>query len=122
CDQSAADGLQADVFNEFFHHLKKQVEFCSLIRGYVQLSENSLIGIRDIFQALEAFTYWRPDAAREKMLEALAFTLEDGRCSRQYSLPNRNGEPGRADVRPFIDQGVWVISAVTTYVRVTGDK
>jgi cellobiose phosphorylase len=77
------------AFTEFFGHLMKQVEFCSLIRGYVQLSENSLIGIRDIFQALEALAYWRPDAARAKMLEALAFTLEDGRCLRQYSLPKK---------------------------------
>ncbi len=119
--ESRSESLSADAFNAFLPHLMKQVEFCSLIRGYVQLSENSLIGIRDIFQALEALTYWRPDAARAKMLEALGFTLEDGRCLRQYSLPNRNGEPGRADVRPFIDQGVWVISAITTYVRLTGD-
>jgi cellobiose phosphorylase len=51
----------------------------------------------------------------------LSFTLEDGRCLRQYSLPKKNGEPGRADVRPFIDQGVWVISTITTYLRLTGD-
>ena len=31
-------GLKPKVFNAFFEHLKRQVEFCSLIKGYVQLS------------------------------------------------------------------------------------
>ena len=109
------------VFNFFFEHLKKQVEFCSLIKGYVQLSENSLIGIRDVFQSLEGLSFWQPAAARRKMIEALGFTAPDGRCFRQYSLPNAAGEPGRMDLRPFIDQGAWVISCVATYLRLSGD-
>ncbi len=121
CDGSRDSDIRAEVFTDFFAHLMKQVEFCSLIRGYVQLSENSLVGIRDVFQALEGLAYWRPDAARAKMLEALSFTLEDGRCLRQYSLPNKNGQPGRADVRPFIDQGAWVISTIATHIQLTGD-
>lgn len=109
------------VMNAFFEHLKRQVEFCSLIKGYVQLSKNSLIGIRDVFQALEGLLFWQPDAAREKMLEALGYTAPDGRCFRQYSLPSTTGVIGRMDLRPFIDQGCWVISCVATYLRVTGD-
>lgn len=120
-EESKNPELEPEVFNAFFEHLKKQVEFCSLLKGYIQLSENSLIGIRDVFQALEALLYWRPDAVREKMLEALNFTLTDGRCLRQYSLPNKSGVTGRMDLRPFIDQGCWVISTVTSYLRYTGD-
>ncbi len=119
---SADPALKADVFNPFFEHLKKQVEFCSLMKGYAQLSENSLIGVRDVFQALEGLLFWQPDAAREKMLEALGFTAPDGRCFRQYSLPASNGETGRMDLRPFIDQGAWVISCVATYLKLTGDR
>jgi len=114
--------LKPEVFNCFIEHLKKQVEFCSLIKGYVQLSENSLIGVRDVFQALEAYLFWQPEAARRKMIEALGYTAPDGRCFRQYSLPSASGETGRMDLRPFIDQGCWVISAVATYLRVTGDR
>lgn len=114
--------LSAEAFNAFFEHLKKQVEFCSFIKGYVQLSKNSLVGVRDVFQALEGLLLWQPDATRAKMLEALSFTAPDGRCFRQYSLPSRNGQTGRMDLRPFIDQGVWVISTVSTYLRVTGDR
>lgn len=109
------------VFNTFFEHLKKQVEFCSLIKGYVQLFEGSLIGIRDIFQAIEGLIFWNPAAAREKMLEALGFISPDGRCPRQYTLPVREGTAPKMDLRPFIDQGVWVISTVTTYLKFTND-
>jgi hypothetical protein len=113
--------LEPVVFNGFNEHLKRQVEFCALIKGYIQLSPNSLIGVRDVFQALEGLAFWQGGATREKMLEALNYTSPDGRCFRQYSLPSAGGEPGRMDLRPFIDQGVWVISAITTYLRVTGD-
>ena len=119
--QSRMEGINSLTFNAFVEHLKKQVEFCSLIKGYIQLSFNSLIGIRDVFQALEGMLFWRDQSARDKMLEALGFTAIDGRCFRQYSLPPANQAVGRMDLRQFIDQGVWVISTIHTYLRVTQD-
>lgn len=113
--------IKEDVFNSFFEQLKKQVEFCSLIKGYIQLSNFSLIGIRDVYQALEALAFWRPEVARKKMLEGLNFIQPDGRCPRQYSLPRFEGDTPNMDLRPFIDQGVWVISTITTYLRLTQD-
>ncbi len=113
--------IKPKVFNAFIEHLKRQVEFCSLIKGYVQLSPNSLIGIRDVFQALKALLFWRPHAVRAKMLEALGYTAPDGRCFRQYSLPSSTGQIGKMDLRPFIDQGTWVISGIAVYLRATGD-
>lgn len=113
--------INSAAFAAFMEHLKKQVEFCSLIKGYIQLSFNSLIGIRDVFQAIEGMLFWRGEASREKMLEALGFTAIDGRCFRQYSLPSANQDVGRMDLRQFIDQGVWVISTIHTYLRVTQD-
>ncbi|TCL65327.1 glycosyl hydrolase family 36 [Hydrogenispora ethanolica] len=113
--------LKEKVWNGFFEQLKKQVEFCALIKGYVQPMPSSLIGIRDIFQALEGLVFWQPEAARAKMLEALQFVLPDGRCPRQYSLPVAEGVPPVMDLRPFIDQGAWIIAAVMTYLRCTAD-
>ena len=55
------------------------------------------------------------------MLEALNYTSPDGRCFRQYSLPTPSGQPGRMDLRLFIDQGCWILSTTCTYLRVTGD-
>ena len=115
------DSLSAEVMNAFVEQLKKQVEFCATIKGYIQLSAGSLIGIRDVFQALEGYMIWQPEAARAKMLEALSFTDPSGRCPRQYALPVREGAAPAMDLRPFIDQGVWVISTIVTYLKLTGD-
>lgn len=112
--------VPAPLMNGFLQQLKKQVAFCSTIKGYIQLSDFSLIGIRDIFQALEAYVYWHPKEAKEKMIEALSFIDESGRCPRQYALPSGNKEVAM-DLRPFIDQGVWVISTIMTYIKVTKD-
>lgn len=114
-------GLQGGLLTHFFGYLKKQVEFCAKIRGYVQLSENSLIGIRDVFQALEGMLYYRPKEAADKILEALGFIFPDGRCPRQYSLPVNELKPPVMDLRQFIDQGIWIINTITAYLKFTGD-
>jgi cellobiose phosphorylase len=117
----ATDGnFKEGIFNSFFEHLKKQVEFCATIKGYILLWENSLIGIRDVFQAIEGYLLWQPEEARAKMLEALNFIAPNGRCPRQYTLPVGDKMPV-LDLRAFIDQGVWVISTITTYLRLTRD-
>ncbi len=113
--------LKEDIFSPFIEHLKKQVEFCALTNGYVQAYVGSLIGIRDIFQAIEGLLIWQPEAAKRKMLEALDFTAPSGRCPRQYTLPTREGAPHEMDLRAFIDQGVWVISTIITYLKYTND-
>ena len=87
----------------------------------MQVHPRSLVGIRDVFQALEGLLYYRPEASRDKMIEALGFTTPNGRCLRQYSLPSKGGEAGAADIRKFIDQGVWVVTAIHTYLQYTGD-
>lgn len=112
---------QGLVLNAFFEQVKKQVEFCSTIKGYIQLSSFSLIGIRDVFQAIEALLYYEPQVAKAKMLEALNFVTQKGRCPRQYILPNAPKEVHAMDLRPFIDQGVWVISTIVAYIKQTKD-
>ncbi len=118
--QPADHALDAATFNHFLSYLKQQVAVCAQTNGYMQPSPNSLVGIRDVFQAIEGHLYDDPRTARAKMLEALEYVLIDGRCPRQYSLPN-NDQPGRADLREFIDQGAWVVSTLYTYAAATGD-
>lgn len=113
--------LSEGKVNRFFEHLKKQIEFCAMLKGYAQTGAGSLIGIRDVMQALEAYLIWRPKDSRQKILEAISFTDPCGRCPRQYSLPAYEGDIPNMDVRPFIDQGVWVISTIVTYLKYTGD-
>ena len=117
---SSHSNIKADSFNHFFTYLKKQVAICSMLTGYINPAANSLIGIRDVFQAIEGHLLDQPEEARKKILEALNYVLVDGRCPRQYSLP-AHGNPGRMDLREYIDQGVWVISVIYTYLSVTGD-
>jgi len=115
------EALSGDLMTPFMGQVMKQVEFCSSIKGYIQLSSFSLIGIRDVFQALEGVLYYEKDLARGKMLEALNFVTKEGRCPRQYILPKEKGQTHGMDLRPFIDQGVWVISTIITYLRYSKD-
>lgn len=114
------EGVGTDTLNHFFPYLRRQVAICAETHGFMQPAPNSLIGIRDVFQAIEGHLFDQPEAAKRKMREALGYVLVDGRCPRQYSLP-RNDQPGPADLREFVDQGVWVISTLYTYVITTGD-
>lgn len=113
--------LHDGVVTDFFSYLKQQVEFCATIKGYIQLAESSLIGIRDVFQALEGMIFFKPEQSKQKMLEALGFITPLGRCPRQYSLPAHKGQPPVMDLRQFIDQGVWVIDTFITYLKFTND-
>ncbi len=115
------DQYNGETLTDFFEYLKKQVEFCATIKGYVQLSEFSLIGIRDVFQAIEGMLIFKPEQARNKIIEALGFISPSGRCPRQYSLPANDMAQPTMDLRQFIDQGVWVINTIITYLKFTGD-
>jgi cellobiose phosphorylase len=109
--------IKKRVFNGFLEHLKKQVEFCALGKNYA----GPMIGVRDIFQALEGSILWLPEASKDKILEALEFVAPNGRCPRQYSLPLEDGQPQAMDLRPFIDQGAWVLTTIIAYLRLTKD-
>ena len=109
--------IDGQDFFPFLVTLQYQVAICSKIKGYMQLAQRSLVGIRDVFQALEAYLYYAPEKSKEKILEALSYTCLSGRCLRQY-LPGSS----IADTRQFIDQGLWVIKTLIEYVKVTGDQ
>lgn len=111
------EGVEDVAFDRFVKSVFRQVEFCSRAKNY----GGALIGIRDIFQQLEAALMWIPDYCRGKILEALNYIGDDGRAPRQYSYPAYEGALPVMDLRPFIDQGVWVISTIYTYLAVTGD-
>jgi cellobiose phosphorylase len=113
----AYNKIDGEDFFPFLTTLQHQVAVCSKIKGYMQLAQRSLVGIRDVFQALEAYLYFAPEKSKEKILEGLSYTCLSGRCLRQY-LPGSSS----ADTREFIDQGLWVIKTIVEYVKVTGDQ
>ncbi len=109
--------INDEDFFPFLKNIQHQVTVCSEIKGYMQLAPRSLVGIRDVFQALEAYIYFSPKMAKRKIIEGLSYTCPNGRCLRQYL-------PGSlvADTREFIDQGLWVIKTVVEYIKVSGDR
>ena len=114
----ATDGsINETAVTCFLHNVLRQTEFCARAKNYA----GALIGIRDIFQQLECALWWIPAYCRGKMVEALGFIGEDGRAPRQYTYPRSKDVPPIMDLRKFIDQGVWVISTVYTYLAATDD-
>ncbi len=109
--------LNGNKFNYFLKNVFRQVEFCSRAKNYA----GAYIGIRDIFQQLEAALTWIPTYCRKKMIEALGFIGDDGRPPRQYTYPVNEFTVPEMDVRPYIDQGVWIISTFYKYLSFTGD-
>lgn len=115
--QSLDGMVDGELLSDFLHNVQRQVWYCALAKN----SGVSLLGIRDVFQQLEACLIWDPQACRAKIIEALSFTNVDGRLPRQYSLPPREGAVPQMDLRAFIDQGVWVINTVYQYLCYTDD-
>ena len=110
-------GITPSVLNYFIYNVFKQNEFCARAKNYA----GPYIGIRDIFQQLESAQMWIPEYCRGKIIEALNFIGEDGRAPRQYSYPSSKEVLPNMDLRPFIDQGVWIISMVYNYLAQTND-
>ncbi len=109
--------INVGVLNRFIKNVQRQVEFAALAKN----SGVSLLGVRDVFQQLEAALMWNPSGCREKILEAMSFIGKDGRPPRQYSIPPKEGALPRLDLRAFIDQGVWIIDTLYMYLGFTGD-
>lgn len=110
-------GLSGEKLSYFLKNVFRQTEFCARAKNYA----GPYIGIRDIFQQLEAAIMWIPEYCREKIVEALHYIGKDGRAPRQYSYPKTKEVLPAMDLRPYIDQGVWIISTVYTYLCYTGD-
>ena len=103
--------------NKFLDYIIYQVEYCALAKN----SGTIFLGVRDVIQQLEALLIWNPYAAKEKIKEVLGVLDPTGRSPRQYSLPPVGVDTARMDLREFIDQNVWIISTIYTYLAYTND-
>ncbi len=105
------------VFNRFIGNLKKQVSLCALGKNYA----GDLLGVRDVFQQLNAVTIWNRIDARKQIVMVLNFIMENGRAPRQFSVPAREDVIPKFDIRQFIDQGLWIIETLHKYLSYTND-
>lgn len=106
----------SSAFNSFLRCLQKQASFCALGKNYV----GKHLGIRDVFQQIEPALIWQPKECRAQIVKVMNYMLEDGRPPRQISFPLADEIPD-FDLRPFIDQGYWIISTLHTYLAYTDD-
>lgn len=109
--------LESDVLNNFLKCVQRQVSFCALGKNYA----GPMLGIRDVFQQLETALIWQPTEARRQMVRVMDSILSTGRAPRQISFPTREKPIPDMDLRPFIDQGFWIISTFHTYLSYTDD-
>lgn len=112
-----AGKLDTEVLNCFLKTVQRQVEICSFGKSYA----GPRLGVRDVFQQLEAALLWAPNAVRQRILLMFGYLDPSGRAPRQITItPNEKLMPN-LDIRPFIDQGFWMIDTVYSYLCHTGD-
>ncbi len=111
------DTVHPTVLNHFLGCVMRQVSLCALGKTYA----TAYLGIRDVFQQLELSLIWQKAESRVQMVRVMDFMLEDGRPPRQITFPKVEGTIPKMDLRPFIDQGFWIISTFHTYLSYTDD-
>ncbi len=77
------------------------------------------LGFRDTNQDLLGFVHLIPERARERILDVAATQFEDGGCYHQYQPLTKRGN--NAIGGDFNDDPLWLIAAVSAYIRETGD-
>lgn len=108
--------LNNELFNKFLMSVVEQVNYSSFTKN----SSLMLLGIRDVYQMMEASLLWNPKQVREKIIESLSYIDISGRAPRQYSKETKGSSP-LFDNREFIDQGQWIISTIWQYLAFTND-
>lgn len=112
------EGADPAVVENFTRQVQKQTSFCALGNNYAGPN----IGFRDVMQQLEGSLMWDPVTSREKIVRAMNYMMTNGRVPRQFSIPRNKDEIPDFDLRMYVDQGVWAITAIYTYISFTGDK
>ena len=77
------------------------------------------MGFRDSCQDLMGFVHLIPERARERIIDIASTQFKDGSAYHQYQPLTKKGN---ADIGSgFNDDPLWLIAAVSAYVRETGD-
>ncbi len=109
--------LDPRVVTRFYRTVQRQTSFCAFGKCYA----GPMLGVRDVFQQLEGALIWNPEAARKQIVCAFGYIDPSGRPPRQFTIPPTEDLMPNIDSRRFIDQGVWMIDTVYTYLAYTGD-
>lgn len=77
------------------------------------------MGFRDSNQDILGFVHQVPDRARERIIDLASTQLEDGGAYHQYQPLTKKGNDEIGG--DFNDDPLWLILAVTSYIKETGD-
>lgn len=77
------------------------------------------MGFRDSCQDLAGFVHQIPGRARERILDIAATQRRDGSCYHQYQPLTKRGNNDIGS--GFNDDPMWLVFAVSTYIKETGD-
>jgi cellobiose phosphorylase len=78
------------------------------------------MGFRDTSQDLLGFVHMVPEKARERILDVASTQLDTGGAYHQYQPFTKRGNDGVGS--GFNDDPLWLILAVSTYLKETGDR
>ena len=105
------------TLTSFMRKVQHQVNICALGKD---LGGGGNIGFRDISQQLEQCLVWNAEDCRKKILLVISHMFPDGRAPRFFSVP-APGEDSVMNISNYIDMGIWMINAIDSYLRFTGD-
>ncbi len=107
------------MINRFIRSVQQQVTFNAENKDF----GGRLLGMRDIFQQIEPAVMWEPDVARKRFCELFNYIFDSGRTPRSISLPVDDVlcDMHLRDFNEYVDQGLWIISCMHTYLSYTDD-
>ncbi len=113
------ESVNYHLMNRFIRSVQQQVSFNAENKDF----GGRLLGMRDIFQQIEPAVMWQPDITRARLCELFNFIFDNGRTPRSISLPVDNVLQNMRlnDFNEYVDQGLWAISCVHTYLSYTDD-
>ena len=109
--------INPDTFAKFLKEVLIQVDYCATAKN----SSLTLLGVRDVFQAIEAAIYFEPKAMRNRIVDIMNYLDITGRFPRQFAFKEKGHDTIGLDNREFIDQAYWVFDAVYNYLAFTDD-
>ena len=87
--------------------------------SYYETGTGRGMGFRDSCQDLLGFVHMIPEKAKERIFDIASIQFEDGSTYHQYQPLNKKGN---ADIGSgFNDDPLWLVGAVSSYIRETGD-
>lgn len=106
-----------ELLNKFFRTVQHSVTFISENHDY----GGRMQGIRDVYQQLEIYLLWNPERARANIVRYFNYFYDSGRISRSIGLESTDWMAPSFVRDEYIDQGLWVIACVYTYLCYTND-